>query len=388
MDGGGGGSGQRDARPQLLDPAGHHALLLLLGEEDQGDPQVEALADAVHAAVGEKGVGLRQDGQLVYLGKDLDIGRNISQLFRPAPTAQRENGPHPLPAPQGLQAGAIKGAAAVVDSPQGDVDLPVPAGAWGVSQLGHRGPDKGIPAGKGVGQGLEFPGSVDDGVGVSVVLNKGEQSLHRIARLAQLGHAAADAAPTRKQPQELPRRLLHQLGGMAVEGEGGGGADIGAGQLGGPQLSPEAQGVGYHAVGLELGQIPAHGAIHGQEGLGDHLHQGGEVAAHPSLQIRRRRRQIGVAGDELGAGGLDLLPKGGEGVIADLVPTAGQLPYHRKSGIGVPVSIDGEKGDSVHEYMKSPPFPGRAYRSSGSSGVLSCRMAWAKALDSDSLWSG
>ena len=65
------------------------------GEEDQGDPQVEALADAVHAAVGEKGVGLRQDGQLVYLGKDLDIGRNISQLFRPAPTAQRENGPYP-----------------------------------------------------------------------------------------------------------------------------------------------------------------------------------------------------------------------------------------------------------------------------------------------------
>ena len=65
-----------------------------------GDPQVEALADAVHAAVGEKGVGLRQDGQLVYLGKDLDIGRNISQLFRPAPTAQRENGPYPLPAPQ------------------------------------------------------------------------------------------------------------------------------------------------------------------------------------------------------------------------------------------------------------------------------------------------
>ena len=83
-------------------------------KEDQGDPQVEALADAVHAAVGEKGVGLRQDGQLVYLGKDLDIGRNISQLFRPAPTAQRENGPYPLPAPQGLQAGAIKGAAAVV----------------------------------------------------------------------------------------------------------------------------------------------------------------------------------------------------------------------------------------------------------------------------------
>ena len=56
----------------------------------------------------------------------------------------------------------------------------------------------------------------------------------------------------------------------------------------------------------------------------------------------------------MGAGGLDLLPKGGEGVIADLVPTAGQLPYHRKSGIGVPVSIDGEKGDSVHEV---PSFP-------------------------------
>lgn len=111
----GAGSGMPAPAPG---PAGHHALLLLLGEEDQGDPQVEALADAVHAAVGEKGVGLRQDGQLVYLGKDLDIGRNISQLFRPAPTAQRENGPHPLPAPQGLQAGAIKGAAAVVDSPR------------------------------------------------------------------------------------------------------------------------------------------------------------------------------------------------------------------------------------------------------------------------------
>lgn len=119
-----------------------------------------------------------------------------------------------------------------------------------------------------------------------------------------------------------------------------------------------------------------------------HLHQGGEVAAHPSLQIREAPEADRSRRGRIGAGGLDLLPKGGEGVIADLVPTAGQLPYHRKSGIGVPVSIDGEKGDSVHEYMKSPPFPGRAYRSSGSSGVLSCRMAWAKALDSDSLWSG
>lgn len=150
-----------------------------------------------------------------------------------------------------------------------------------MSQLGHRGPDKGIPAGKGVGQGLEFPGSVDDGVGVSVVLNEGEQSLHRIARLAQLGHAAADAAPTRKQPQELPRRLLHQLGGMAVEGEGGGGADIGAGPAWRPTAFPRSTRSRIPRSGAGIGQIPAHGAIHGQEGLGDHLHQGGEVAGPP-----------------------------------------------------------------------------------------------------------
>ena len=95
MDGGGGGSGQRDARPSSWTRRATMPCSSCWGEEDQGDPQVEALADAVHAAVGEKGVGLRQDGQLVYLGKDLDIGRNISQLFRPAPTAQRENGPYP-----------------------------------------------------------------------------------------------------------------------------------------------------------------------------------------------------------------------------------------------------------------------------------------------------
>ena len=235
----------------------------------------------------------------------------------------------------------------------------------------HRGTDKGVFIREALRTGLELRGSIDNGVGVLVVLDQVQDAFHRVAGGLQAAHILIDFGHGSEKGQQLAEALLHDFGRFLIEGKGCGGGNKGDTQLQGHGLAPGGHGVSHDTIRLPGRHIPADHVVEGQGGLHQHMGGEGQVCAD-ALPILGRQAQlgiIGVTGDKVRPGGLNHRPEGFIGIILHLMAPAHQLPHHPQGGIGVAVGGDAEKDDLTHV---PPPVlprsaPQKSWRCSGSS---------------------
>ena len=323
-------------------------LLRRLRVEDERQTVPQSFARAVHAAVGEKGVGAVEHRHLVHARADGAVFRNGAERRE---VCLRAGGEHELKAriaAEGGKAGTVEGERVVVDRAERDVDEGASRQLFkGRLRGAQEGTDEVVFFRKGVGAWLKLRRGVDDSFRLVVVGDDVKHALDRVARRAQALELTVDPRLGEQELQEARAVLPDDLGAEAVEGKGRGGADKGDAVLFRGELRPERHRIAHDDVGAVGGQLAAEPVVGGEREVDDELGGKGEVAAQTCVVGggHAGARGLGVKGDKDRACGLDLRAEGFGRVVADGVSARGQLAHDGERRVRVPVGGDAEKGD-------------------------------------------
>ena len=344
-----GGLGQEQARAELLDAPADDLLLAHLGDHHHGHTEREALAHAVHAAVGHERRGAPQDLQLRDVGLHDEVGRRPAEVLRPHAGAGREDDLAIL-ALQRRETVPVEPGLGVEERAERDVhhDRVVQSLPGECHFLGPRGDgraDEQEPLVEGLGAGLELARGVDDGQ-----VRAAEQQVHQ----PRPGDAvpAADRPPQRErpahvaklgeqEPQALGPHAARDAEGhhVAVDGEGGDGGDHRHAEQLGDAPAPGRGRVADEVVGsfgAEVGEL-------GVEHLGGRAHEQPGELVHPLGQVLDARQE-GVPVRAIPRTGLLDAPGEGVGrVVGDLLAAVDQLADQRQRRVGVPVQRETEE---------------------------------------------